>query len=45
MTQAKMLFETVATAIDWFRSDFWRGPRPTRETVFKGDSFRMAASG
>jgi hypothetical protein len=35
VTQAKTLFEAVSTAIDWFRSDFWRGPRTTLETVFK----------
>jgi hypothetical protein len=33
--QAKTLLEAVSTAIDWFRSGFWRGPRPTRDTVFE----------
>ena len=35
VTQAKTLFEAVATALEWFQSDFWRGPRPTRKTVFE----------
>jgi hypothetical protein len=35
ITQARTLFEAVSTAMDWFRSDFWRGPRPTPETVFE----------
>jgi hypothetical protein len=35
VTQAKTLFEAVSTALDWFQSDFWRGPRPAREMIFE----------
>ena len=33
-TMGSSLFEVVARAMEFFRSPFWRGPRPAPETVF-----------
>lgn len=31
---ASSVFEAVARAKEFFESDFWRGPKPTPETIY-----------
>ena len=35
VTAASTLFEAVRTAQEWFGDSFWKGPRPTMDTVFR----------
>jgi hypothetical protein len=34
VTAAATLFEAVRTSMEFFADPFWRGPKPTPETVF-----------
>jgi hypothetical protein len=34
VTMARSLFEACRNAWDWFQDPFWKGPRPTPDTVF-----------
>jgi hypothetical protein len=34
-TMASTLFEAVANAKEFFDLDFWKGPKPTPETVYR----------
>jgi len=35
VTAGHSLFEVVANAIRFFADDFWRGPKPRRDTVYE----------
>jgi hypothetical protein len=35
VTDGKTLFEAVRKAWDWFQDPFWKGPKPTLDTIFK----------
>lgn len=35
VTDGKTLFEAVRKAYAWFQDPFWKGPKPTLDTVFK----------
>ena len=35
VTSANTLFEAVREAWDFYQTDFWRGPKPTLETIFE----------
>lgn len=34
VTSGKSLYEAVSNAMDAFESSWWKGPKPTRETMF-----------
>jgi len=35
VTESKTLFEAVQNSIEWFRDDYWHGPKPRRDTVYE----------
>jgi hypothetical protein len=35
VTASTTVFEAVRAAQEWFGDPFWRGPRPTMDTVFR----------
>ena len=34
-TMANTVFEAVSRAKEFFESDFWKGPKPTPETIYR----------